>query len=192
MLAEIASGTDDLGGRSGPGAGDAGRVGQPSGRDKVMGLWRPLAPDPLGPPSQASAAEVESSYWPRPRGRLRQAAIRAASRSAMKEAGPLLIAVVSDKNSSDSSRAEALKGLDRIQDPERIELARKVLDAEGGRRASRLCASWSRPIRARRGRPSTACSRKANCLESARGRCRAGREARSRRPTRFSRPGSIA
>ena len=49
----------------------------------------------------------------------------------MKEAGPLLSVVVTDRNSTDAGRAEALKALERLEDPARIDLARKVLDAGG-------------------------------------------------------------
>jgi quinoprotein glucose dehydrogenase len=104
---------------------------KPSGRDKVMGLWRPLAPRPASLAVEALRPKLKSLLASAP-GALRQAAIHAASSLAMKEAGPLLAALVVDKNSTDDGRAEALKALDRIEDPGRIDLARRVLDAGGG------------------------------------------------------------
>jgi quinoprotein glucose dehydrogenase len=49
----------------------------------------------------------------------------------MKEAGPLLSVVVADGNATDETRAEALRSLERIGDPGRADLARKVLEAAG-------------------------------------------------------------
>jgi quinoprotein glucose dehydrogenase len=104
----------------------------PSGRDKVMGLWRPIAPRPARLAAEALGPKLKSLFETGP-GTIRQAAIRAASSLEMKEAGPLLTAVVLDEGSSDSTRAEALKGLGRIHAPDRLDLARKTLESGGPR-----------------------------------------------------------
>jgi quinoprotein glucose dehydrogenase len=107
-----------------------GEWAKPSGRDKVMGLWRPIAQRPAKIAADALQPRL-NDLFAATSGTIRQAAIRAASSLEMKEAGPQLVAVILDKNSSDGTRAEALKGLGKIQAPERLELARKALDSDG-------------------------------------------------------------
>ena len=108
-LAEIASGADYPEAIRAQALEMLGEWAKPSGRDKVMGLWRPLSPRPAGPAADALRPKLEPLLASAP-GTLRQAAIRAASSLAMKEAGPLLSVVVTDRNSTDAGRAEALQG----------------------------------------------------------------------------------
>ena len=191
MLAELA-GRSDLGTSIRTQAlAMLGEWASPSGRDKVMGLWRPIAPRSARPAVQALQPKLKELFKENS-GTIRQAAIRAASALAMKEAGPQLIAVVSDKNSSDSTRAEALKGLDRIQAPERIELARKALDSEGSQtrvEALRILVR-SDPGAARHAVEHPA--GKGNFLRAPGHVFDPGRQRRTRRPTRRFCPGSIA
>jgi quinoprotein glucose dehydrogenase len=109
-----------------------GEWASPSGRDKVMGLWRPIAPRSAQPAAQALQPKLKALFGDKS-GTIRQAAIRAASSLEMKEAGPKLVSIVLDKSSFDGTRAEALKGLARIHAPERLELARKALELDGSR-----------------------------------------------------------
>lgn len=102
----------------------------PSGRDKVVGLWRPLAPRSADHAARALRPKLNALLSSAP-GPLRQAAISAASALSMKEAAPLLSTVVADQDSTDENRAEALKALDHLEDPGRVGLARKVLDTGG-------------------------------------------------------------
>jgi quinoprotein glucose dehydrogenase len=49
----------------------------------------------------------------------------------MKDARSTLAALVADAKTDDETRAEALTALDRIRDPERTDLARRLVDSEG-------------------------------------------------------------
>jgi quinoprotein glucose dehydrogenase len=107
-----------------------GEWARPSGRDKVMGLWRPIPPRPAHVAAEALQPKLKDLFALAP-GTIRQAAIRAAGSLEIKEAGPLFVAVIVDKNSSDATRAEALKGLAKIQAPEQLDLARRTLESGG-------------------------------------------------------------
>jgi quinoprotein glucose dehydrogenase len=89
-------------------------------------------PRPAQPAAEALEPKLKDLFAASS-GTIRQAAIRAASALEMKAAGPQLVAILRDSSSFDSTRAEALKGLGRIQAPERIELARKALESDGSR-----------------------------------------------------------
>ena len=89
---------------------------KPPGRDRVNGLWRPL---PTRPAEQATVA-----LSPRLEGivksdseSVRQAAARAAGSLAIKGAGPTLLALVADTARPAEGRVEALRALDRMNDP---------------------------------------------------------------------------
>ena len=132
MLAELA-GRSDLGTSIRTQAlAMLGEWASPSGRDKVMGLWRPIAPGPLSPrPKRCSPSSRRCLRTNR--GRSARPLFARPARLEMKEAGPQLIAIVVDQNTFDGTRAEALKGLGRIRAPERLELARKALESDGSR-----------------------------------------------------------
>jgi quinoprotein glucose dehydrogenase len=113
--------------------------GTPSGRDRVMGLWRPL---PKRDPRLAASAfgAKLAAIFSGPE-LLQQTATKVAVKLEVKEVGPVLLALLSDKNQPSQTRVDALEALSRLQDgktPEAIELALADAHAEvrvAGRRA---------------------------------------------------------
>ncbi|PYL00107.1 MAG: heme-binding protein [Verrucomicrobia bacterium] len=89
----------------------------PSGRDRVVGLWRPVA----GVRQRETAVEalrpvLAEILRSAPEG-ARVAAARAASRLTITEAGPVLSELVGDTKLSGRVRVEALKALAALDDP---------------------------------------------------------------------------
>jgi len=88
----------------------------PSGRDRILGLWRPVAAHP----AEEAAAPLRRilpgvlASAPDP---VRVAAAQAAGARGIKEAGPTLLALVSDAGRSGEARAAAIKALDALADP---------------------------------------------------------------------------
>ncbi len=104
----------------------------PSGRDRVLGLWRPIPPrspdlgvDALRP---RLAAILESAP-----ANVRTAAATAAAALKIKEVGARLAALATDRGQADKTRAQALKALDQLGDPRRIESAQLALVMPGYR-----------------------------------------------------------
>jgi len=90
----------------------------PSGRDRVMGLWRPV---PAVRERQIAADVLMATLSELLRtapDTVRIAALRAVRHLAIREAGSLLLDVVANTNLSGLVRAEALQGLDALQDAE--------------------------------------------------------------------------
>jgi quinoprotein glucose dehydrogenase len=126
---------------AGPGLPEAARVlaidmlanwANPSGRDRVMGLWRPIPPrspkvgiDALRP---RLAAILESAP-----ANVQTAAAGAAGKMGVKEVSARLASLVTDRGREDKTRSEALKALDRLDYPRRIEAAQQALVMPGYR-----------------------------------------------------------
>ncbi|MBI3862808.1 MAG: HEAT repeat domain-containing protein [Planctomycetia bacterium] len=96
----------------------------PSGRDRVMGLWRPLAKrDPQ--PAAAAFRDKLGGIFAGPE-KLRQTATKVAVKLAVKEVGPVLMQLVTESDQPAQTRSdalEALAGLDDARLPEAIEAA---------------------------------------------------------------------
>jgi quinoprotein glucose dehydrogenase len=98
----------------------------PSGRDRVMGLWRPL-------PKRDAQAAVEAF-----RGKLAGvfsgsekvalAATRVAAKLEIKEVGPVLRQLLADKQQTPQTRVEALEALARLNDAKLPELMESALE----------------------------------------------------------------
>jgi quinoprotein glucose dehydrogenase len=88
---------------------------KPTGRDRVMGLWRPLPPRP-GVAAKALAGHVAPLF--NGPDALQQDAAKCVAKLALKEAGPLLFPMLADKKKPVASRIEALKALEAIGDPQ--------------------------------------------------------------------------
>ena len=116
---------------------------QPSGRDRVLGLWRPLPKrDAKIPASAFSAALGGILSGPE---KVRQAATQAAVKLGIKEVGPALLQLLTDKASSPQTRREAVKALRELNDArlsEAAEIAVKdenaLVRAEGRRALAKL------------------------------------------------------
>ena len=84
---------------------------------------------------------------------VRTAAVIAAAALGIKEAGPHLAALAADRDQSDRTRAEALKALDQLNDPGRVDAARRAADLARARGpAPRRSGCSPRPIPPRRSR----------------------------------------
>jgi quinoprotein glucose dehydrogenase len=88
---------------------------RPSGRDRVMGLWRPLAARP-SIAAAALAGKVKALFEGPPE--LLQDAALCVAKLNLKEAGPLLFQLLSDKQKPLAARIEALKALASLADPQ--------------------------------------------------------------------------
>jgi quinoprotein glucose dehydrogenase len=91
-----------------------GEWSQPSGRDKIVGLWRPLAP--RSPTLAADAFRSQLAGIFSGPDKVRQEAARLAAKLGIKEIGPVLFAMVVDKERPASVRAETLKALAALHD----------------------------------------------------------------------------
>ena len=87
----------------------------PSGRDRVMGLWRPL-PARIPVAGRALAGNVKPLFEGPPE--LLQDAAKCVAKLNLKEAGPLLFHLLGDKQKPIAARIEALKALDTLGDKE--------------------------------------------------------------------------
>ena len=104
----------------------------PSGRDPVVGLWRPIPARPAEPAAAAIAPKL-TALLASPTGKVQTAAIHLAMALEIKEAGGLLAALSGDVKYADSLRAQALETLDKLNDPRRVEAATLALAAPGAR-----------------------------------------------------------
>ncbi|HXU76762.1 MAG TPA: PVC-type heme-binding CxxCH protein [Methylomirabilota bacterium] len=118
----------------------------PSGRDRVVGLWRPVAAarqrETASNALQPGLADILRSAPDA----VRVAAIRAVAQLAMTNAGPLLAALARDRQSSGDVRVDALKTL-ALLDNSLLEEAVKAAQAdpdEDLRRAATLLEAMTR------------------------------------------------
>ncbi|HWE37730.1 MAG TPA: PVC-type heme-binding CxxCH protein [Isosphaeraceae bacterium] len=128
-----------------------GEWGNPPGRDRVVGLWRPL---PARPPTAAVAAltpSLRTLLGPGPDD-IRLAAARASARLGIRDAGPALLDLVNDDKAFGSTRAEALKALEANDDPRLAEAVRVALasDSDTFRSEGRRVLAKVDPVRALR------------------------------------------
>src|SRR5205823_454588 len=101
----------------------------PSGRDRVIGLWRPVAAVRRGETAIEALRPVLSGLLRSAPDSVRVAAARAVGRLTILDAGPVLAELVADTKLSDPVRVEALKALAEIDDP-KLEDALKVAQAD--------------------------------------------------------------
>jgi len=87
---------------------------QPSGRDRVLGAWRPLAPRP----QEIAAAALPVALGGVFSGpdAVREVGVKVAAGLGVKEVGPVLLSLVTDANRSAAVRVEALRGLESLKD----------------------------------------------------------------------------
>ncbi|MFO0890385.1 MAG: PVC-type heme-binding CxxCH protein [Isosphaeraceae bacterium] len=105
---------------------------RPSGRDKVVGLWRPLPARPDGPAADALRPGLDALLMAGTDA-VRRKAIQAAAALAIKDAAPRLVALAADARLSDASRTEALRALEAFGDPGLAALARQLVRTAGPR-----------------------------------------------------------
>ncbi len=124
-----------------PGLPEAARVlaidmlakwGTPSGRDRVMGLWRPVAARSPALGVDALRPQLAAILQSAP-ANVQTAAAAAAGTMKIKEVGARLASLANDRGQADKTRAEALKALDQLEYPKRIESAQQALVMPGYR-----------------------------------------------------------
>jgi quinoprotein glucose dehydrogenase len=102
---------------------------RPPGRDRVLGLWRPIAERPASPAAEALRPRIVSLLSDDSE-RVRRIASRAASQLGVKEAAPALRGLLADRTMFSATRIEALRGLERLKDEGLADAAATALDAE--------------------------------------------------------------
>jgi len=95
---------------------ELGEWARPHGRDKIMGLWRPLAPRD-GAPAAAALRPVLAEILHNAPNAVRIACIEAVGRLEIAAAAPLLAELVADTKANGSVRVEALKALAIVKGP---------------------------------------------------------------------------
>ena len=106
--------------------------GTPSGRDRVMGLWRPVAARSPALGVDALRPQLAAILQSAP-ANVQTAAAAAAGTMKIKEVGARLASLANDRGQADKTRAEALKALDQLEYPKRIESAQQALVMPGYR-----------------------------------------------------------
>ncbi|ODT96367.1 MAG: hypothetical protein ABS79_08055 [Planctomycetes bacterium SCN 63-9] len=106
---------------------------KPSGRDKVVGLWRPIGERPAKDAADALLPRLGILLTSAPEP-IRLAGAKASSSLGMSNYSRELLALAVDSKRADATRAEAILALDALNAPEKIEAARRAL-ALGGSEA---------------------------------------------------------
>jgi quinoprotein glucose dehydrogenase len=104
---------------------------KPSGRDRVLGLWRPIEPragEYLGEVLKPALAGIMTSS-----DKVRAAGARLAAKYGIKEIGPVLRTLVADKTKTPAVRIETLKALETLKDEQLLQLAELALKDEDPR-----------------------------------------------------------
>jgi quinoprotein glucose dehydrogenase len=108
-----------------------GEWAKPNGRDRVMGLWRPLPERPATVAAEAMK-KVLGGIFSGPN-QLRTEAAKVAAKLGVKEIGPALLALVSDTKQAADVRVETLRALEALKD-ERLDRAISLTLADGDAR----------------------------------------------------------
>jgi quinoprotein glucose dehydrogenase len=105
---------------------------KPAGRDRIMGLWRPISPRSTRPASTALRAKLAEILKTSSESVRTKAALAAAALG-IEEAGPDLFALAIDADQTDRARAAALSALDQLGNPRRLEAAQRAVALRGSR-----------------------------------------------------------
>jgi quinoprotein glucose dehydrogenase len=109
----------------------------PSGRDRVLGMWRPLAERPAQDAAAAMRGNLAAIFSGS--GKVRVQAALVATKLGISEVAPVLRGVLADKSQPPRSRADALVALDSLREKDTREIATTALndDAPDVRAAAR-------------------------------------------------------
>ncbi|HEV3255546.1 MAG TPA: HEAT repeat domain-containing protein [Gemmataceae bacterium] len=113
---------------------------RPSGRDRIVGLWRPLAARPAKVAADALRPALGGIFSGSDR--VREEGARLAGKLGIKEVGPLLFDLIGDQKRPARVRVEALKALDTLKD-DRLEKAMRLALAD---HSSRLRSQGQRVL----------------------------------------------
>ncbi len=143
-LANFAAGKSGAEAQRAEALAELGDWAKPSGRDQVVGLWRPMSPRDGNVAANALKPVLTGILLNAPEA-VRLVAVQVANQLAIKEAGPALAQLVADKKVSGQVRAEALKALEGLNDAkleESVKLAladeNETVRKEGSRLQARL------------------------------------------------------
>ncbi len=124
----------------------------PPGLDRVTGLWRPAPARPASDASRALASVLPALLHDAPEP-VRLATLRALGPNPLEGSGALLLAVVADEKGSAESRAEALRALERLDDPRVAEAVSRAINdrsakvrVEGQRLLAKLQPTKALPV----------------------------------------------
>jgi quinoprotein glucose dehydrogenase len=98
---------------------------KPQGRDRIVGLWRPVVPRPAELAAKA-VRPVLGGIFSGP-DRVRQEGARLAVKLGIKEVGPVLLAMISETGGPAQERVEALKGLLALHDDHLAQAMKRAL-----------------------------------------------------------------
>jgi quinoprotein glucose dehydrogenase len=104
----------------------------PPGQDRINGLWRPVDVRPSKVAADALRPNVKALLNDSPE-EIRRATIVAVGSLGIKEAGPDLVALVVEGKGSSMTRAEAIKALEKLDDPRLADAVEVALGAIEGR-----------------------------------------------------------
>ncbi len=114
-----------------------GEWARPSGRDRVLGMWRPLAERPVSYAAAAMKANLAAVFSGS--GKVRVQAALVATKLEIREVAPVLRAMLADKSQAAQARADALTALDSLREKDTRQIAEAALadDAPAVRVAAR-------------------------------------------------------
>ncbi|MEY2427933.1 MAG: quinoprotein glucose dehydrogenase [Verrucomicrobiota bacterium] len=114
---------------------------QPSGRDRVVGLWRPVAGERPREDAVEAFKPVLADILHSSPDQVRIAALEAAGRLAVTNAGPIIFELAADRKQAPGVRVEALQALAALNDPrldQAVNAARTDSNEELRKAATRL------------------------------------------------------
>ena len=104
---------------------------KPSGRDRINGLWRPIDVRPAQTAGDALKPVVGSILKEGPDD-VRVALLKAVAELKIHEAGPELVALLASNTGNAASRAEAIKTLEKLDDPKLAEAVSLAIESKDG------------------------------------------------------------
>ena len=113
----------------------------PPGRDRINGLWRPIEVRPAKVAADALRPVVKG-LLNEDNDQVRRATIKAVADLGLREAGPDLLALIVEGKGSSSNRVDAIKALEKLEDPKLGRPSRSPSTPRRARSAPRGSASW--------------------------------------------------
>jgi quinoprotein glucose dehydrogenase len=105
-----------------------GEWAKPSGRDRVLGMWRPLGQRPASDAAAAMKGNLAAIFSGA--GKVRVQAALVATKLEIREVAPVLRTMLADKSQPPQARADALTALDSLREPDTKQAATSALADE--------------------------------------------------------------
>jgi len=106
---------------------------KPAGRDRINGLWRPIEERPATVAANALRPQVAALLFGDSPDEIRRGTIAAVADLGIKEAGSDLVKLVVESKGSGLARADAIKALEKLNDPRLAEAVEAAVVAVEGR-----------------------------------------------------------